>query len=349
MAEHFFQSGFRYYDTNFYPDFLKHPPLYPFTYALSLKMLPFVDWINLYKAPMIVSNLAMGVMMFTLAGKGMKGLLASSLLLLHPVYVLYSVSTISVDAVMAVLLFAGVYLLRVRRSRLGAVFLGLAPMVRQYAVLAVIPVLLTVYKQRNLRGLVQVSAITALSSFFVSLPFTIYSSNFINWVFIRPWLLRDYFGFTDETLTGIWSITRNILMLTGRDLSQLPFSWMVVGLLLTFFLFSLLLVLTNKCRDPFGAAILGLAVFILAFPSVSSWALIPIIPFVIASFFLSTTNRVLLFAAILAPIFYRINTALFIYGMLDSSLGLILGDIAVSLTLVALFLHYALKGGQTVG
>jgi hypothetical protein len=319
-----------------------------------------------YKIHILVADWAMALVIFR-AVKGFRGVLAPMLLLFNPFFFLYSVNVSQGHTVMAAFLLAGSFLILRGRFGLGSLFLGLAVMTLQYALYAVIPVLILILTRQGVRRFLLSLACTAATMIVVSLPFVVFGSLsvYLQFVFLQYLEPRQYFlaaiGNTIPNRAYLQYISTFTLSKTGL-ISPVSFNglWSVLGYLnglevrlyWSFLLIAganlvLLFVVAysivkGRVINAVAVALLGMAVFELVGSGAGSYYVIVYIPLAVLAGALTAGRRMLFAPAILGPTLY--NVAEYLSQILGVGQPLYIGDVFTSLALLGLIGVAATKG-----
>lgn len=280
-----------------------YPPL-----QLYLSSLPYLLSLSAFAALQVVvvgANLAAGVLLYILLGRGTKGLIACGLLLFHPFYIHYSLIDLKGEVLISPFLFITVLALRHRKVR-GA-GLALASLVKQEAFFPVSVLLLRdVIRTKR-------AAIAVLSTFAV----TILLAS-LAWLLVTPRIYiltilgtafniqSNYASSPQPAFSTFWSVLPRLSALTGVNLSGLQ----VLSTPLALALFALVCykAAVQPRADQFLLILLSYIPFILL-PQAGPYYLIVFIPFAVASYMsvgLSSFQRFSLLFLIVSTLPYRL-------------------------------------------
>jgi Gpi18-like mannosyltransferase len=273
----------------------EYPPLWSWFIALAYILYPTLDYKNeifliLIKFPMILSDLVIGFLIYLLVGQRVdktKGLLASIMWLFNP-YIIYIGSMWGMnDSLCVVFIVASLYLLTREKLLLSSIMLGLAISTKQYAVLVVPFLALTVAKKYD----------TKKGLAFLLIPFAVLALISI------PYLIYDREAYIDRNLYGIYKQQTEIRRKCGTfwyclnslfsdDLNfQVFFVSLQYPIFFGIYAVSLAIfnILTHQITEPnkvlTNATLISTLVFLIFSPVVHAQYYVLFIPFTIIAIF----------------------------------------------------------------
>jgi len=284
-------SGFAKAPLSFYLNYgsYAYPPL-----QLYLSIIPYLLTSSPFYSLWLVSvlaNLASGLLLYLLLGRGSKGLVGAGLLLFNPFYVQYSIVNLTSEVLITPFLLSALLFFR-KRDGISGLFLGVSALAKQqafYSAFALFTKRLFENRPQSLKFLF--SALFAFVA--LSLPFLLFTpTQYLGTITGRPFQVQSLnFGGTSAAapaFSSFWSVLGWASAVTGVNLGAIqgarPFVWVILMALVVF-------VISRRNLTPSYASLLGYIPYILASYLESPWYLIVFVPLLIPIYLDRTLNR----------------------------------------------------------
>jgi len=284
-------TGFAQAPLNFYLNYAPYtyPPL-----QLYLSVIPYLLGLSPFNSlwfVSVVANLASGLLLYLLLGRGLKGLVGAGLLLFNPYYAQYSIVNLTSEALIAPFFLSALLFFR-KRDGASGLFLGVSALAKQealYPAFALFVKRLFENRPRSVKFLV-----SALLAFvLLSLPFLLFTPiQYLSIITQRPFGAQSLsFGGTSggpAAFSTFWSVLNWASGVTAMNFNAIqaarPFVWVVLMALVVFVIF-------RRDLSSSHTSVLGYIPYILASDFGGGWYLIVFIPMLIPVYLDQTLNR----------------------------------------------------------